>query len=59
MLKVILNLEGAQRLTKNELKSIQGGLVDCIDRFTNTCKRYHRTCAPPCGIELIDPPIEP
>ena len=59
MLKAILNLKGAHRLTKNEQKSIQGGLIDCIDPATNMCKRYNRSCAPPCRIELIDPPIEP
>ncbi|WP_229335513.1 hypothetical protein [Flavobacterium sp. ALJ2] len=54
-----MNLEGAQQLTKNEQKSIQGGLIDCIDPATNRCKRYNRSCAPPCRIDLIDPPIEP
>lgn len=56
MLKAILNLEGAQRLTKNEQKSIQGGLVDCINPSTNQCRRYHKSCASPCGVQ---PPIEP
>lgn len=55
MLKKISNLEGAQKLTKNEQKSIQGGLMDCIDPSTNTCKRYHKSCAPPCGFQPIEP----
>jgi hypothetical protein len=59
MLKNILNLEGAQQLTKNEQKSIKGGLINCIDPVTNRCKSYGRACAAPCRIELIDPPIEP
>jgi len=29
MLKKILNLESAQRLTKNEQKSISGGIPEC------------------------------
>jgi hypothetical protein len=29
MLKNILNLEGAQKLTKNEQKSINGGRIAC------------------------------
>ena len=51
MLKNILKLEGAQKLTKNEQKSIKGGLA-CIDdqycptgskcvndcRYTNLCR---------------------
>jgi hypothetical protein len=59
MLKNILNLGGAQQLTKNEQKSIKGGLIDCIDLATNRCRSYSRACAPPCRIELVDPPIEP
>jgi hypothetical protein len=59
MLKQILNLEGAHKLTKNEQKSIKGGLIDCIDPATNRCKSHSRSCAPPCRIDLIDPPIEP
>ncbi|MEA9413925.1 hypothetical protein [Flavobacterium sp. PL02] len=53
MLKNISNLEGAQKLTKNEQKSIKGGLRDCIDPNTNQCKYYSLSCASPCrpGIE--------
>ncbi len=29
MLKKILNLEGAQKLTKNEQKTIKGGALQC------------------------------
>ncbi len=32
MLKNILKLEGAQKLTKNEQKSINGGLTTCLER---------------------------
>lgn len=52
MLKNILNLEGAQEITKNEQKSIKGGLRDCIDPATNTCKYYSLACASPCRLEL-------
>jgi hypothetical protein len=48
MLKNILNLEGAQKLTRNEQKAIKGGLKDCIDPNTNLCKYYSISCAPPC-----------
>ena len=52
MLKNILKLEGAQKLTKNEQKSINGGLKDCIDPTTNTCKYISLACANPCRPEL-------
>ena len=40
MLKNILNLEGAQKLTKNEQKSINGGVVCNNDAcIINTCYR--------------------
>jgi hypothetical protein len=52
MLKNILKLEGAQKLSKNEQKSINGGLKDCIDPMTNTCKYISLACANPCRIEL-------
>jgi len=53
MLKNILKLQGAQELTKNEQKSIKGGLKDCIDPNTNTCKYISLNCASPCrpGLE--------
>jgi len=48
MLKKILKLDGAQELTKNEQKSINGGLIDCIDPKTNRCKYISLNCANPC-----------
>jgi hypothetical protein len=48
MLKKISSLEGAQKLTKKEQKSILGGLKDCIDPSTNACKYISTLCAPPC-----------
>jgi len=48
MLKKILNLDGAKTLSKNEQRSIKGGLKDCIDPATNTCRYYSIVCAPPC-----------
>jgi hypothetical protein len=54
MLKNILNLKGAQKLSKNEQKAITGGLRDCIDPFTNLCKYYSLSCASPCRI-LLEP----
>jgi hypothetical protein len=52
MLKNILKLEGAQKLNKNEQKSINGGLKDCIDPTTNACKYISLACASPCRPEL-------
>ncbi|WP_268848082.1 hypothetical protein [Flavobacterium aestivum] len=52
MLKNILKLEGAQKLSKNEQKSINGGLKDCIDPTTNRCKYISLACASPCRPEL-------
>jgi hypothetical protein len=52
MLKIILKLEGAQKLSKNEQKSINGGLKDCIDPKTNACKYISLACANPCRPEL-------
>lgn len=38
MLKNILNLEGAQKLTQNEQKSIKGGITRCmVDAIENGC----------------------
>lgn len=52
MKKSILNLKGAQELSKNEQKSIQGGKVDCGYNFrTKTCKEYGLHCAQaPCRL---------
>ncbi|SHI34326.1 hypothetical protein [Flavobacterium terrae] len=52
MLKNILNLEGAQALSKNEQKSVKGGLKDCIDPMTGQCRYYSLACANPCRIQL-------
>lgn len=57
MKKSILNLKGAQELSKNEQRSIQGGKVDCGYNFrTKTCREYGLQCAQaPCRlIEFID-----
>lgn len=57
MKKSILNLKGAQELTKTEQKTIQGGKADCgYDYRTKTCKEYGMHCAQvPCRlIEFID-----
>jgi hypothetical protein len=42
MLKNILKLEGVQKLTKNEQKTISGGLIQCYKggvciEFSNRC----------------------
>ncbi len=40
MLKNILNLDGAQPLSKNEQKSINGGITkECADAYSNGCNR--------------------
>jgi hypothetical protein len=52
MLKNILKLEGAQKLSKNEQKSINGGLRDCIDPQTGMCKYISLSCANPCRFEV-------
>ena len=54
MLKNILNLNGAQKLSDKEQKSINGGLRDCIDPMTGLCKYYSLACANPCRI-LLEP----
>jgi hypothetical protein len=45
MLKNILKLEGAQKLTQNEQKSINGGLDKCIRVF------YYASTAADCAEE--------
>ena len=38
MLKNILNLNGAQEISKNEQKSINGGITrQCVDAIANGC----------------------
>lgn len=49
MLKNILNLEGAQQLSKNEQKSINGGLINCAHDHNicptgQCCKSIGNTC---------------
>lgn len=39
MKKSILNLKGAQELTKNELKSVKGGLKACYRDFEYACSQ--------------------
>jgi hypothetical protein len=53
MLKNILQLKGAQLLTKKEQKVIGGGLKDCLDPTTNVCKYRSFACANPCRPELL------
>ena len=43
MLKNILKLEGAQQLTKNEQKTIQGGRKQCW--INGACVEYGLQCA--------------
>ena len=52
MLKNILNLDGAEALSKNEQKALKGGLKDCIDPMTGVCRYYSLACAPPCRFVL-------
>lgn len=51
MLRKILNLEGAEQLTKSQQKSIKGGLEYCRDWDTGLCKYYKITCASPCNVQ--------
>ena len=44
MLKNILNLEGAQKLSNNEQKSINGGRKQCVGP-DGLCKEYGLQCA--------------
>lgn len=37
MLKNILKLDGAQKLSKNEQKSINGGFIGCFNNSPNIC----------------------
>ncbi|WP_310555799.1 hypothetical protein [Flavobacterium sp.] len=43
MLKNILKLDGAQQLTKNEQKTIQGGKILC--KVDGVCTSYGIQCA--------------
>ena len=43
MLKNILKLEGAQKLTKSEQKTIQGGRILC--KVNGVCTQYGFQCA--------------
>lgn len=37
--------QNGKKLTKKELRSITGGLLDCIDPATGGCKRISISCA--------------
>lgn len=39
------NLSKGKKLDKKQLRSITGGLQQCIDPFTGQCKDYGRQCA--------------
>jgi bacteriocin-like protein len=39
------NVSKGKKLNKKELKSIIGGLMQCIDPWTGECKAYGRQCA--------------
>jgi hypothetical protein len=53
MLKNILKLEGAQKLTKNEQKTIQGGKILC--KVNGVCTQYGIQCAELACRVLLDP----
>ncbi len=44
MLKNILNLEGAQKLTKSEQQSINGGYIPIVKCGTNTYRMTESQC---------------
>ncbi|MCS3531738.1 bacteriocin [Chryseobacterium sp. JUb7] len=49
------NLPKGKKLNKKELRSITGGLMQCIDPWTGQCKAYGRQCAEfECRV-LIEP----
>ena len=58
MLKNILKLEGAQKLTKAVQKSVQGGKKQCRDAFTGQCKEIGKQCAESDCQGIIIEPIE-
>jgi bacteriocin-like protein len=39
------NLTNGKKLNKKELRSITGGLMQCIDPQTGLCRSYGRQCA--------------
>ncbi|AZA83989.1 bacteriocin [Chryseobacterium lactis] len=41
------NLEKGKKLNKKELRSITGGLRQCIDPATNQCRVFGLGCAEP------------
>ncbi|NRS89754.1 hypothetical protein HNQ02_002686 [Flavobacterium sp. 7E] len=47
MLKNILKLEGAQKLTKNEQKSISGGDISCPGEYPTGCFSGYYYCPNP------------
>jgi hypothetical protein len=58
MLKNILKLEGAQKLTKNEQKSISGGLAGCHMYFFEYCTTTQGACTDPKYISYCKPCCE-
>lgn len=39
------NLTNGKKLNKRQLRSITGGLMQCIDPQTGLCRSYGRQCA--------------
>ena len=64
MLKNILKLDGAQQLSKNEQKSIKGGLINCANNHDicptgQCCKTIGNTCGTIGGpVKCYGPSIE-
>jgi hypothetical protein len=55
MLKNILKLDGAQQLSKNEQKTINGGKIRCTDSYNGPCLQTGIKCAEErCRVILLD-----
>lgn len=39
------NVQKGKKLNKKELRTIKGGLLDCIDPWTGGCKKVSLSCA--------------
>lgn len=46
------DLSNGKKLNKKQLRSIKGGLQQCVDPETGLCKAYGRRCAEPECFEL-------
>lgn len=49
------NLNKGKKLDKKELRSITGGLRQCIDPMTGQCRSYGLGCAEPQCKPVIEP----